>query len=123
LRAERNAHWAALVFAAVCAAALGVHARLPGVAAEYVSLGVPAVALVVLGGVSAQGGTTAMAWAGFGTLLAIAVVASLAGLRMAGGNRLHRWATAWAYMRYVVYAALIPVALWAAGVYAQLEIR
>jgi type VII secretion integral membrane protein EccD len=123
LRAEPDVHWPALAFGGVCAAALGVHTRLPSSAAERVTLGVPAVALVVLGGVSAQGGTTTMAWVGFGTLLAIAVAASLAGLRVAGGSRPHRWATAWAYLQYAVYAALTPVALWAAGVYAELEIR
>jgi type VII secretion integral membrane protein EccD len=123
LRAEPDVHWAALVFAGVCSGALGVYARLPGSAAERVALAVPAVALVVVGCVSAQGGTAAMAWAGFGALLAVAVVASVVGLRVAGGNRPHRWATAWDYLQYAAYAALIPVALWAAGVYAQLEIR
>jgi type VII secretion integral membrane protein EccD len=123
LRAEPDVHWAALVFAGVCATALGVHARIPGSASERVSLAVPAAALVVVGCVSAQGGTAAMAWAGFGTLLAVAVVASVVGLRLAVGNGPHRWATAWAYLQYAVYAALIPVALWAAGVYVQLGIR
>jgi type VII secretion integral membrane protein EccD len=122
LRAEPDVHWAALVFAGVCAAALGVHARLPASAPERVALGVPAVALVVVACVSAQDGTAAMAWAGFATLLAVAVVASVAGLRVSGGNRPHRWASAWAYLHYAAYAALIPVALWAVGVYAQLEI-
>lgn len=123
LRADSEVHWAALVFAGVCAAALGVHARLPSSAAERVSLGMPAVALVIVGGVSAQRGTTPMAWAGFGALLAVAVVASLAGLRLASGNRTRRWASTWAYLQYAAYAALIPAALWAAGVYAELEIR
>jgi hypothetical protein len=61
-----------------------------------------------------------MSWAGFGTLLAIAVVASVTGLRMAGGNPPQRWATKWAYLQYVAYAALIPVALWAIGGYPEL---
>ena len=123
LRAEPDVHWPALVFAGVCAGALGVQARLPDTAAERVALSVPAVAIVIVGCVSAQGGTPAMAWAGFGALLAVAVVASVVGLRVAGGNGPHRWATAWAYLQYASYAVLIPVALWAAGVYAQLEIR
>jgi type VII secretion integral membrane protein EccD len=123
LRAEPHMHWAALAFAGVCATALGVQARVPGSAAERVALGVPAAAVVVAGCVSAQGGTAAMAWAGFGTLLAVAVVASVVGLRVAGGRRPHRWATTWAYLQYAASAALIPVALWAAGVYARLEIR
>ena len=123
LRAQPDVHWAALAFAGVCAAALGVHARMPASAPERVALGVPAVALVVVACVSAQDGTAAMAWAGFGTPLAVAVVASVAGLRVPGGNRRHRWTSAWAYLQYAAYAALIPVALWAVGVYAQLEIR
>jgi hypothetical protein len=123
LRAEPDVHWAALAFAGVCAAALGVHARVPASAAERVALGVPAVALVVVGCVSAQDGTAAMAWAGFDTLLAVAVVASAAGLRVAGDKRPLRRATAWAYLQYAAYATLIPVGLWAAGVYARLEIR
>ena len=123
LRTEPHAQWASLGFAGVCAAALGLHARVPDNALERVSLGVPAAVLVVVGGVSAQRGSAAMAWAGFGTLLAVAVVASVTGLRMAGGNRPHRRATAWDYLQYVAYAALIPVALWAVGFYTQLEIR
>jgi type VII secretion integral membrane protein EccD len=120
LRAGVN--WAALVFAGVCAAALGVYARVAGTAAERVSLGVPTAALLVVGCVSAQAGTAAMAWAGFGTLFAVIVVASVTGLRVAGGNLPQRWATGWAYLEYVAFAALIPVALWVAGLYAQLEI-
>jgi len=123
LRTEPGVHWAALVFAGGCAAALGLYARQPSSAGERVSLGVPAAALVVMECVGAWGGTAAMAWAGFGTLLAVAVVASVAGLRVAGGSRPRRWASAWAYLQYAAYAALIPVALWVAGVYAQLEVR
>lgn len=123
LRAEPHAHWAALVFAGVCAAALGVYARVPDSALERVSLGLPAAALVAVGAVSAQGGTAAMAWAGFGTVLAVAVVASVTGFRAAGGNPPHRWATALAYLQYAAYGALIPVALWTVGLYAQLDIR
>jgi type VII secretion integral membrane protein EccD len=123
LRAEPGVHWAALVFAGVCAAALGLHARVPGSSLGRVSLGVPAATLVVTECVSAQGGSTAMAWSGFAALLAVAVVAAVIGLRVVGGNLRRRWATALAYLQYAVFAALIPAALWAIGVYAQLEIR
>jgi type VII secretion integral membrane protein EccD len=123
LRVESQGYWAALTFAGVCAAALALYARVPGTAAEQVSLGVPAAALVVAACVSAQNGTPQVAWSGFGTLLAVAVVASVTGLRAAGGNVPRRWATAWAYLQYVAFAGLIPVALWALGIYAQLEIR
>ncbi|HEY9305279.1 MAG TPA: type VII secretion integral membrane protein EccD [Mycobacterium sp.] len=122
LRAAPRADWAALVLAGICAAALGVHARVPDSALERVSLSVPAALLVFVGCVNAQRGGTAMAWAGFGALLAIAVLASLTGLRVAGRNPPRRWATGWAYLQYVAYAALIPVALWATGGYAGLGI-
>lgn len=115
--------WAALALAGVCAAALGVYARCPDSALERLSLGVPAAALVVAECVGAQGGTTAMAWAGLGTLWAVAVLASMAGVRMTGGNRLPPWPRAWAYLQYAAFAALIPVALWSAGVYSVLEFR
>jgi type VII secretion integral membrane protein EccD len=120
---ESHVDWAALTFAGVCAAALALYARIPGTAAEQASLGVPAAALVVAACVSAQNGTPQVAWSGFGILLAVAVVASVTGLRAAGGNVPRRWATAWTYLQYVAFAGLIPVALWALGIYAQLEIR
>jgi type VII secretion integral membrane protein EccD len=123
LRAEPRPHWAALVLAGVCAAALGVHARVPDTALERVSLGAPAAVLVFVVGVSAQSGGMAIAWTGFGTLLTVAVVASVTGFKMAGGSPPQRWATQWAYLQYVAYAALIPVALWAAGGYAELGIQ
>jgi type VII secretion integral membrane protein EccD len=122
LRAEANVHWAALVFVGVCAAALSAHARVPASVSERVSLAVPAVALVVLGCLNAQNGTAAMAWAGFGASLGAAVGASAFGLRLAGGNQPHRWASARiyvSYLQYAAYAALIPVTLWVAGVYAE----
>jgi type VII secretion integral membrane protein EccD len=114
--------WAALAFAGVCAAALGVMARLPGSAEERASLGVPAVAVLVAGCVSAQSGSAAVAWTGFGALIAVAVVASVAGLALTGRNPPYRWSTALAYLQYAVFAALIPVALWAGGGYAQLGV-
>lgn len=124
LRAESGVRWAALVFAGVCAAALGVYARRARSALERASLWVPAAALVVVGCLSAQGGSAAMAWVGFGTLLAVAAVAPAAGLRLAAPSRRQRWASAWAaYLQYAAHAALIPVAMWVGGVYAQLVIR
>jgi len=123
LRAGPRVNWAALVFAAVCAVALGVYARVPGSVLERVSLGVPAVGVGLASCVSAQNGTPAMAWAGYGVLLTVAVVASVTGLRVAGGNSPHRRATAWAYLQYAAYGALIPLALWAVGSYTRLGIR
>jgi type VII secretion integral membrane protein EccD len=122
VRAQPQARWAALVFAGVCAAALGLYARAPGTAVERVSLGVPAVALVVVGCVSAQRGTAAMSWVGFATVFALAAVASVTGLRLAGANPPRPGPTAWAYLQYAAFAALVPVALWPLGVYVQLDI-
>jgi len=119
LRAGVN--WSALVFAGVSAAALAVQARVSGSALQRVSLGVPAAALLMVGCVCTQGGTSQMAWAGFATLLAVAVVAAVTGLKALRGNRSHPWGTVWAYLQYTVFAALIPAALWATGVYGQLE--
>lgn len=123
LRAGPDVGWAALGLAAVCATALGVYARVPGSALERGALGVPAVALVVAGCVRAWSGTAAMAWTGFSMLLVVAIAASAVGLRMAVGRGPHRWARGWAYAQYAAYAALIPVALWAADVDAKLGIR
>jgi type VII secretion integral membrane protein EccD len=122
LRADSHPHWAGLAFAGVCAATLGVYARLVGTTWERVSLAVPAVALVVAGCMSAQSGTTAMAWSGFGALLVVAMTASAIGLRVAGGHPPQRWTAILSYLQYAAFAALIPVALWVLGIYAQLEI-
>ncbi len=113
--------WAAMVFAAVCAVALATMARLPETATERLSLGVPAAALVVLGALSAQRGTVAMAWTGLATLIAVAAAASLAGLRAARGSLPQRFAPCWAYLHYAAYAALIPAAWWAAGGFAEIR--
>jgi hypothetical protein len=114
--------WAALVFAALCVVVLGLHARLAESALERFPLVSSAVALIVVGCISAQGGGAAMAPTGYGTLLAIALMAMVAGLRVAGGHRLNRRPAAWAYLYYGTYAALLPAALWAAGFHTQLEI-
>ncbi len=128
LRVQAREHWAALIFAGVCAAALAVYARVPGTAAEQVSLALPAAALVVAACVSVQNGTPQVAWSGFGTLLVVAVVASAIGLvalpTAEGGNLPRRSASARTYLSYLQYAAfagLIPAALWVLGIYTQLE--
>ena len=114
-------HWAALVFAGVAAIALGVYARVPASVLERISLGVPAVTLVVVACVSVRGGTPAMAWAGSGTLGVIALAASATGLSLVRGKSARRWSTALAYLQYAAYGALIPVALWAIGVYTDIR--
>jgi hypothetical protein len=114
-------HWAALIFAGVAAVALGVYARVPASVLERISLGVPAVALVVVACVNARGATAAMAWAGVGALVVIALAASATGLSLVSGNSARRWATVLAYLQYAAYGALIPLALWAVGVYAEIR--
>ncbi len=76
MRAKPEVQWPALVFVVVCAVVLGAQAEVAGGALERVSLSVPAVALVVLGCVSAEAGSPAVAWSGFAALLAIVVVAA-----------------------------------------------
>jgi type VII secretion integral membrane protein EccD len=121
LRAQPQTQWAALAFAGIGAAALGLHARLRGSALERISLGAPGAALAVMGCVSAQHGTAQMSAVGFATLLAIAVAASVTAVTVAGDNLPHRLAIALTYLEYAAFAALIPVALWVDGIYAALE--
>jgi hypothetical protein len=123
LATDVGIRWATMIFSAVCAGALGLYARLPGSVFERASLGVPAAGLFIVGCINAQRGTAVMAGAGLGALLAVVGLASAAGWGVAAGNRLHRRARVWAYLQYAAYAALIPVALSAAGVYVQLEGR
>jgi type VII secretion integral membrane protein EccD len=113
--------WSAVIFAGAAAGAVGVYARTPISVLERISLALPALAVVVMGCVSAQRGTTAMVWAGLGTLIVIAVVASATGLGLVSGKPTRRWSTALAYLQYAAYGALIPLALWVIGVYAEIR--
>jgi type VII secretion integral membrane protein EccD len=119
----QHLHWAGLVFAWVCALALALHARVPDSAAERVPLAAAAVALAALGCISTRGGTAAMASTGLGALLAIAVLASATGVAATAGHLPRRSASALQYLQYAAFAALIPAAWWAAGVYAALDVR
>ena len=70
--------------------------------------------------VQADAGVQPVRLAGVGVLAVVAVVATLAGLVVAGGG-LPRWlSTAAAYLEYAAVAALMPVALWPLGIYDRL---
>src|SRR5262249_16027919 len=64
-----------------------------------------------------------VSWAGFATLLAVAMGAAGTGLRGLRGKPSHRRATAWGDGQYTAYAAPIPPAPGAARGYAQLARR
>lgn len=123
LHAEASVRWAELAFTVVCAATLGLYARRLSSVWERTSLGVPCAALLVVACERAQDGTPAMQWAGFIAPLIVAVVAAVRGLRMSGGALPRHYTTALAYAEYAAVAALIPVALWADGFFAWLEMR
>jgi type VII secretion integral membrane protein EccD len=122
LRASPPVQWSEWCFALVCAILLGLRARLPSTVLERVSLGVPALGLAVIACASAQQGLFSIHWAGFVTLLVIAVAAVAAGLGVAGVRLERRLATAANYLEYAAFTALIPVALWADGTLVRLGI-
>lgn len=114
---DTGVNWPVLVFALACAAVLALRSRALNTWFERAALAVPAVAIVVITCALAQRGTTPMAMAALGVLLAVAVGAALAGLAGAAGTRM---ATALSYLEYTAVGALIPLALWVIGVYQRL---
>lgn len=107
-----------LIFALACAAVLALRSRQARTWAERAALAVPAGALTLSACALSQSGAAPLRLAGVGVLVAIAVLAILAGL---GGRRRGRWvSTAWAYLEYVVVAALVPLAFWPLGIYDRL---
>jgi hypothetical protein len=65
-----------------------------------------------------QSGAAPLRLAGVGVLVAMAVLAIFAGL---AGRHGGRWvSTAWAYLEYLVVAALVPLAFWPLGIYDRL---
>jgi type VII secretion integral membrane protein EccD len=112
--------WPALIFALICAAVLALRCRWARTVPERAALVVAATALVLMASVQAHAGAEPLRLAGVGALAVIAVVATLAGLAVAGGG-LPRWlSTAVAYLEYAAVAALIPLALWPLGIYDRL---
>jgi type VII secretion integral membrane protein EccD len=107
----------AFVFALACASVLALRSRGAPTWPERAAAGVPAVALTMVACALAQSGATPLRLAGVGVLMAIAALATLAGLAL--GYR--RWlSTAAAYLEYAMVAALVPLALWPIGVYDRL---
>jgi type VII secretion integral membrane protein EccD len=107
----------ALIFALACAAVLALRSRRPRTWPERAALAVPAGALTLTACVLCQAGAGPLRLAGVGVLVAVAVLAILAGLVVSHA----RWvSTAAAYLEYVTVAALVPLALWPLGVYDRL---
>jgi type VII secretion integral membrane protein EccD len=112
--------WPALMFGVVCGAVLALRSRRAPTVFEQAALGVPGMALFLIVCVQAQAGADSVRLGGLGVLVGIAVVATLAGLVVAGG-RLPTWVqTVAAYLDYVAVAALMPLALWPLGIYDRL---
>jgi type VII secretion integral membrane protein EccD len=112
--------WPALTFAVVCAAVLALCSRRVRSVRERAALAVPATALLLIACAQAQVGAYPMRLGGVGALVVLAVVAMLGGLVVARGE-LPRWVpTAAAYLEYATAAALMPLALWALGVFDRL---
>jgi ESX secretion system protein EccD len=107
----------ALIFALACAAVLALRSRRTRTWPERAALAVPAGALTLTACVLSQAGAAPLRLAGVGVLVAVAVLAILAGLVVSSG----RWvSTAVAYLDYVTVAAVVPLALWPLGVYDRL---
>lgn len=115
-------HWSALVFALTCAAALGLYVRRPSSVLERASLAIPAVALTGYACWAAQDGSQPIPLVAFGVLLLAAVVAAVIGMTVHDGDAPARLVTTLTYLDYLASAALIPLALWVAGVYSRLVI-
>ena len=115
-------HWSGLVFALTCAAALGFYTRRVGAALERVSLAAPAVALVGYSCWAAQAGSQPLPLVAFAVLLLAAVGAAVVGMTVPERVAPKQAMTVLMYLDYLTSAALIPLALWVAGVYSRLGI-
>jgi type VII secretion integral membrane protein EccD len=123
LLSQIPAHWSGLVFGYGCAAALGFYSQRPGTAVERMALAAPAIAIMVLTCVLAQGGRQPIPLTAFGVTLGAAVVTALIGASGRVGRAPRRLTTVVAYLRYSTTAALIPLALWVIGAYGRLGIQ
>ncbi|OBK18460.1 type VII secretion integral membrane protein EccD [Mycobacterium asiaticum] len=109
--------WSVLVFALTCAAVLALRSRCFDTWFERGALAVPAVALVVIVCAAGQHGSRPMPEVVLGVLLAVGVGAALSGLGGSSGGPSSRLRTLLAYLDYLAVGSLIPLALWALGVY------
>ncbi|TEA06125.1 type VII secretion integral membrane protein EccD [Mycobacteroides salmoniphilum] len=113
--------WQIFAFALTCAVALGLRSRHPHTWAERIALALPATALAVTVCVISQRGVVLMPLASMGVLLAVAVGAVVLGLTARPALALPTGRTTLLeYLDYLAVGALIPVGLWALGVYEHL---
>lgn len=111
--------WSALTFALACAAVLGLRSRVPESWFERAAVAAPAVALLVITCVLAHDGREPVPVTAVAVLMAVAVVATVAGLADAGAGS-HRRVTLLSYLEYLAVAALLPLGLWVLGGYERL---
>ncbi|MCP9271566.1 type VII secretion integral membrane protein EccD [Mycolicibacterium arenosum] len=109
------ATWDRVSFAVLCATVLALTALTRRDRLQQAAFAVPAALIVMLATVRAQEGSTVMASAALVTLVVSAVAAAAGALADAGDATRARLRTAAAYLRYVTFAALIPVAVWVDG--------
>lgn len=113
--------WQVFAFTLTCAVALGLRSRNPRTWAERIAVALPATALAIIVCVIAQNGVLPMPLASVGVLLAAAVGAVVLGLTARPAKVLPaRRTTLLEYLDYLAVGALIPVGLWALGVYEHL---
>jgi hypothetical protein len=117
LRSGVEVYWPVFAFVLACAAVLALRIRTFDTWFERAALAAPAVAIIVVACVLAQGGVGAIPLTAMGVLLAVAVIAALAGLTVSGGTVPQRLATLLSYLDYLAVGSLIPLALWVLGVY------
>lgn len=122
LAVQAPAHWSGLAFALTVAATLGLYVRRPGTVFERAALTVPAVSLGVFTCWAVQGGHEPIPLVAFGVLLALAATTGVVGMTLADDGVSRRTTTLLAYFEYAASMALIPIALWVAGVYSRLDI-
>jgi type VII secretion integral membrane protein EccD len=122
MRSQIPLHWSGLTFALVCAAALGLYTRRPTTPIERASFAAPSLALGAYACWIAQAGDQPMPIVAFGLLLLAAVAFAVVGSKTSDGRPSSRTTTLLAYLEYLASVALIPLALWVAGLYGRLGI-
>ncbi|QLL10365.1 type VII secretion integral membrane protein EccD [Mycobacterium vicinigordonae] len=115
--------WPVIAFVLAGAVVLGLHARDFRTWVERVALAVPAVAILLITCVAAEGGIQPMPVVALGVLLGVAIGAASTGLAGAGDGSSSATRTLLAYLQYLAVASLIPLALWVVGVYQRLGLR
>jgi type VII secretion integral membrane protein EccD len=122
LLSSAHLQWAALTFALVCGATLGLYAMPLVTHLDRAALAIPVVALLVLTCAAAQEGNQPMPLAAFVALLTAIVASAVIGARRPRKPARKGPRNVLAYATYLGTAALIPAALWVSGVYGRLGI-